>query len=524
MINCAAGAGEEILLCGANGLVISSSDFFDTYLGSTQCIPGNITAICRPDPSGSAYLLFTREGSIYQHDRADTSYSLVYENPEFTFTDWAQHGDTLVATASGDAIAISTDRGGSWSVVPHTSDVFFYTVEYFNGCFFLAGEKAHIVSFGNGEFTRLHPHTEYDFHCAVECNGMLYAGTFGGRVVVSENRGLTWDESKQLPGEIITGIESDGEGNMLLVTSGGSICRFNNGTETFDDTEAGISEEGFQGLHFTGGSFYAVSRYGDIYKLKSGDTWQMVYQSDDSTAITDLCINGEDSTGFAVGDRGKILNTDNGGEEWFEMEALVDFPLFSVCRINDTWMFAGMYGILYYSTDGTEWESSLSRFPDGDCYTALSGKPDGAALLATTISGQVLLSKDMGSNWERLYNGYALMTDIVWMDDNTALALGHNSTVYEMMLEGVTVEEKGASGGFLLYPLPAEEQLIVRTGKNDMRIRSYNIFDLSGRMIISAPVTGGPEFTIDVSGLAPGVYFLNLLSDRKSHTQKIVLE
>jgi len=523
-INCAVKTDTEILLCGSNGLIISSGDFFETFTSSTQNVSGNILAACRPSITEDKYLLFTQEGKIYQLARADTSYTLVFENSDFTFTDWAQNGETIVASASADAILTSTDMGSTWTIASHPFDLIFYSVEYFNGKFILTGEDAHIVSFENGKFEVIAPKTNYDFHCAATFNAMLFAGTYDGKVVSTDNRGLSWTETETVPDEIIRGIESDGAGTLLFVTSGGSIFGYVGGGDSFAEIQSGIPEDGFQGLHYTGSSFFAVTIYGNIYKRTDNENWQKIYETDDSTAITDLFISEESGTGFAVGDKGKVVKTSDGGLTWYDMDALVDFPLFSVCHINDTWLIAGMYGILTYSTDGSEWKFDLSTFPDGVSYTKVSGKQDGSAILATSFSGKVMVSKDLGTSWEVLSEGYSLMTDIVWVDDNTAYAFGHNSNMYEIIFGKVAVEDIELTGAFLIYPSPATETLVVEIRDKAIQISEFKIIDMSGRVALTAPVSDDSIFEIDLTGFSSGVYFITLVSEEKDYARKFIVE
>jgi len=523
-INCAVKTDSEILLCGSNGLIISSGDFFETFTVSTQKVSGNILAVCRPNINEDKYLLFTQEGKIYHLARADTSYTLVFENPEFTFTDWAQNGEIIVATASEDAIVTSTDMGSTWTIATHPYDAFFYCVEFFNGNFILAGEDAHIVSFDNGKFEKIVPKTNYDFHCATTYKTMIFAGTYDGKVVSTDNRGLTWSETETVPDEIIRGIKSDGAEDLLFVTSGGSIYGFDTGKDSFSEIQSGISEGGFQGLHYTNDLFFAVTNYGNIYKQTDNENWQKIYQSDDSTAILDIFINEESGFGFAVGDRGKVLKTTDGGMTWYDIEKLVEFPLFSVCQINDTWILAGMYGILIYSTNGMDWKSDLSTFPDGESYTNVSPEPDGSALLATSISGKVMVSKDIGGTWEALNEGYSLMTDIVWADGNTAYAFGHNSSMYKIIFEKVSVEDIETTGKFLIYPSPASETLVVEIRDKSIQINEFKIIDMSGRVAFAAPVSDDSKFEVDLTGLSTGVYSITLVSKDKNYARKFVVK
>ena len=523
-INSAIKTDKGILLCGESGLMVSSGDFFETFTSSTHNIPGNILAVSRPDVNMDQYLFFTQEGEIFLYSGLDSSYSMVYENPEFTFTDWAQNGGTIISTGSDSAIVMSNDAGKTWTVVNHDYGVFLFSVEYFNGKFILAGKDAHIVSFENGIFKRIAPNSTYDFHCATLYNNMIYAGTFDGKVVSTANRGLTWTEGIAISDQVIVGIEADSTGILLFATSGGSIYHYVPGTEKFEKVQAGIFEDGYQGLFYTGGSYYVVSRYGNIYKRTDNENWQEVHHSADSTSITNLLIDDESGSGFAIGDKGKILNTINRGMSWNNMEDIGDLPFFGLSRVNNRWLIGGMYGSFFYSGNETDWQADLSDFPNGESYTKLSTSPDESTILAISILGLVLSSEDMGANWDTLANGYTLMTDIVWMDNNTAYVFGHESSMYEVGLEAVRVEELTKEAHFHIYPVPATDKLFVEIRNSNLDIREFNVTDINGRLIISSSPINKQSFEIDISGISAGVYFLTLLSHNEASTHKFVVK
>jgi len=523
-INCVIKTDTGIILCGESGLMVSSGDFFETFTSSIHNIPGNSLAVSRPDVNKDQYLLFTQEGKIFLYNGVDTSYAMVYENPEFTFTDWAQNGNTIISTGSENAIVMSNDAGKTWSVVNHDYGVFLYSVEYFNGKFILAGKDAHIVSFENGSFNRISPNSTFDFHCATLFNNMIYAGTYDGKVVSTDNRGLTWNESIAISDQIIVGIEADTTGLLLFATSGGNIYHFVAGTEKFEQVQSGIFEEGFQGLFYTGGSYYVVSRYGNIYKRADNENWQEVHHSVDSIAITNIVIDEKSGSGFAIGDRGKVLKTIDQGKSWNNIAPLGDLPLFGLCQVNDRWILGGMYGSFMYSSNETDWQSDLSVFPNGESYTQLSSRPNGSTILAISILGMVMSSDDMGANWDTLANGYALMTDIVWMDESTAYVFGHESTMYEVGFDAVSAQGLDKDASFHIYPVPATDLLIVEIQNSDLDIREFNITDMNGRELISSSPINDERFEIDITELSSGIYFLTLLSHNEAYTQKFVVK
>lgn len=68
-----------------------------------------------------------------------------------------------------------------------------------------------------------------------------------------------------------------------------------------------------------------------------------------------------------------------------------------------------------------------------------------------------------------------------------------------------------------LFPNPVRDVLRVRL--RDKRMSAYRVFDRTGRMVLSGPLT---EWGIDVSRLEKGVYFVQFLSDKKQLRERFV--
>lgn len=132
-------------------------------------------------------------------------------------------------------------------------------------------------------------------------------------------------------------------------------------------------------------------------------------------------------------------------------------------------------------------------------------------------------------------NGYYPQYEVdnwVWMGltSNTAyyaLAIGKNANDIwgEMAIESFSTLEPTSinnmeSDTFTCYPNPADNYINVST---TFRTEKAEVFNLLGQVVYSETVSGN-NFTVNVSGLAPGTYILRLSNAETFTTKMIVRE
>lgn len=97
--------------------------------------------------------------------------------------------------------------------------------------------------------------------------------------------------------------------------------------------------------------------------------------------------------GWAVGDSGTIIHTENGGDHWSAQEAHTANALHGVCFINvDTGWAVGDSGTIIYTEDGGEhWstqETNMTNALRGVCFISPdTGRAVGEAVILTTANG-----------------------------------------------------------------------------------------------------------------------------------------
>jgi len=96
-----------------------------------------------------------------------------------------------------------------------------------------------------------------------------------------------------------------------------------------------------------------------------------------------------------------------------------------------------------------------------------------------------------------------------------------NQTV--IVAEGTTLgtESKTFAEDLKLFPNPAKSTLYVNT-KYSLKDAIYSVFDVSGKRMLNSKF--GKNNTVNVSSLSTGTYFLRVMHDGLSHTQKFIKE
>jgi hypothetical protein len=115
-----------------------------------------------------------------------------------------------------------------------------------------------------------------------------------------------------------------------------------------------------------------------------------------------------------------------------------------------------------------------------------------------------------------------------WVADSAMSNEGtHPTLTYMDSLHTTSVAPvKGAAGAsFSVYPNPANDALTISIGKgNHSADNSYVIYGVDGKAVASkklGPVSDNYTERVDVSGLAPGLYFVELTLDGAKSTRKI---
>ncbi len=195
----------------------------------------------------------------------------------------------------------------------------------------------------------------------VTVNNRLVAVGERGTIVVSENKGSTWNVTHQ-DDEVpvtLTDITALTDTLLLAVGHDSVILRSTDAGLSWElimrDSELGEpllgswSEDGTK--VFAYGSFgkFLVSQDG-------GQTFEPIELPIHGEHLSAMAGDAED-TRILVGEMGLVLRSRDGGGSWDQLDSFYDGSLFGIAHLNDTrWVAYGMRGHVFYSDDsGDSW-------------------------------------------------------------------------------------------------------------------------------------------------------------------------
>jgi len=203
---------------------------------------------------------------------------------------------------------------------------------------------------------------------------------------------------------------------IVDVPSGGAIVRTVDGGMSWDTVY--FSSEGLYGIDFTSqGTGYAVGNHGVILQTQNnGDSWDIL-QSGVDVALHAVDFPSE-TTGAAVGDNGVILRTENMGVSWIQQISGVTNNIFDVQFITKRiGVVIGENGMILRTTTGGYPDESVP--PVTNC--TLSGTMEGDIFVSNVtvsfsaydnISGveSTVYRLDYGL-WETYMNPFVVSSD-----------------------------------------------------------------------------------------------------------------
>jgi photosystem II stability/assembly factor-like uncharacterized protein len=322
-------------------------------------------------------------------------------------------------------------------------------------------------------------------------------------------------------------LDSD---NGFVAGSYGYLARTFNGGESWNTISTNQYEQ-FNEIRFLNSEIgFVCGVDGVVYRtVNGGDSWNLVFEGS-TYQFNHICFVPEGRI-IVSGDYGIIAISEDGGTEWNEY------------YINATGNFFGMsfatpeigyacttHGEILKTEDGGEsWIINDSTCQDKVLRYVHCFSEDEVYICGN--SGLIIYTCDGGVHWEQVTSGTtsALQT-IVFPSDKTGYAVGFNGTIIKTTCTEVNqfVQPNNIdnSPDIVVYPNPARERITVEIQSSFSPVLGLNIYDLSGRLVISCPIDHQYgeliRKEVDLSGIARGTYILRVTVAGRSGVKKIM--
>jgi photosystem II stability/assembly factor-like uncharacterized protein len=336
---------------------------------------------------------------------------------------------------------------------------------------------------------------------AVGSNGVggtnLFASSFGPRVFLSTDNGITWS---------VSGILSSSQPHSLVVSS----------HSLFAGTYAGIYRSTNNGATWT------PANNGLPYTFSLPLIWT-------------LAASGTNLFAGTIGN-GLFLSTDD-GMKWTQVtNGLRTSDNVTKVFVSGTTILAGVLnnGVFRSTDNGTSWSKSKTSLAD----TVLNNVNDftayGTMMFASEYSSGVWISKDAGENWAPINTGLPNVSVMALAVYGTNLYAAAGFTICRRSLSELLTSVSISKGIIPIcpileqnYPNPFNPSTTISFSLPSRSLVSLKVFDDLGREMSSLFSEVLPAGTYsrkwNATGFPSGIYFYRLQTASFTETKKLLL-
>ena len=254
----------------------------------------------------------------------------------------------------------------------------------------------------------------------------------------------------------------------------------------------------------------AVGEKGAIIKTSDGGLNWIEQESGALNNLNDIKLF-DSNTGWIVGDSGIILTTSNGGNDWIKRISNTNGNLNSVCFIdkNNGWI-CGADGLILKTVDGGENWVLQNTDITNNLNVIIFKNENLGWLLSSSI---IYITNDGGKTWSGL-------NSMVVIDTNNAWVAGSRGTILHTSNGGITWVEDTPKQNEIsklvinAYPNPFYDFITLDIIGND-KPETIIIYDLFGRTVLTKQTefleTGKSyDLRLTTDDLPQGVYFVRM--------------
>ncbi len=346
----------------------------------------------------------------------------------------------------------TTNGGMNWSSLKTRSDVPLFCLSFLNESKGVAAGYNAILKTSDGgkswnkQNINFIPAGSVTGICYIDSNTIYAAvNSPAGSFYKTINDGLNWTNSSlQLPllfggsVDFVRSMSFINQNTGFIITSFGTILKTTNaGMNWQRDSSFRPSYEKISVMHDiqinSQGSVNISGSGGTIIRsTDSGSNW--IVKNGNKKNLKGSCfVNSK--TGYAIGERGIVLKTENEGQSWTELNPFTTKFLNSVFFINEnTGYTAGDSGAIYKTTNsGMNWISQTNYIKYNINSVYFINNVEGVAAGGNPENGRSFIYRtdDGGQSWYEVYDSLSLgvLNSVDFMNEWEGIAAGNNGNV-----------------------------------------------------------------------------------------------
>ena len=184
----------------------------------------------------------------------------------------------------------------------------------------------------------------------------------------------------------------------------------------------------------------------------------------------------------------------------------------------------GDYGFILKTTDaGLTWNVVLSGADVN--FTSVTASAD--SVWAVANDGIIYTSTNNGNNWKRFnvgvsdnINSIAYINHKGFMVGNNGLLRTFNKPIFIPVVNQIT--ENKNEFDIKCFPNPTSDKITITCSENFNTNFGLTLVNLQGKTVYQTSTNSIMPYEIDLTNLSNGVYFLNVISNEKHQTFKVI--
>ncbi len=317
--------------------------------------------------------------------------------------------------------------------------------------------------------------------------------------------------------------------NIFAGTGGGGVFLSIDKGANWTAVNTGLANTNVYSLAVSGTNLYAGTNGGVFLSTDNGTNWKAINTGLTNTYVTHLATSG---TNLFAGTLGGVFLSTNNGTSWTAVNTGLTNTITHCLAVSGTNLFVGTDGGVFLSTNnGTSWTAVNSGLVNS--VHALSA--NGAYLFAGTFDGGISLSTINGTSWTAVNTGLTNMWVRSLAFSGTNLFAGTNGSgaLKRPMSEMVTVVDKTTTNlpaQLTLeqnYPNPFNPSTIIPFSLPSKTFVSLKIFDVMGReastLLSDELHAGSYSHQWNASAFPSGMYFYRLQAGSCTETKRLII-